>query len=73
MRFITLQDNIIINIRYGKRPLEHEVGSEKGELGQILQEDGTFITPERTENEKDTELSTEDKVNFLYYKEKGFF
>lgn len=70
MRFITLKDNVVTAIRYGKNPLEHEMKSEEGKLGQILQGDGSFVNPEKGDEDEE-ELSADDKINFLYYKEMG--
>lgn len=47
MRFIRLdENNKILSIRIGQEIVEGEIQSDIGELGQIRQEDGTFITPE---------------------------
>lgn len=46
MRFILLENDKVIGVRYGSEKLEGEVQSDLGELGQIMQTDGTFITPE---------------------------
>jgi len=35
-----------VSIRYGYEILEKEIESEAGEIGQIKQSDGTFVTPE---------------------------
>lgn len=44
MRFIKLnEDKKIISIRHGKLIVEGEIQSDVGELGQIMQEDGTFV------------------------------
>ena len=46
-RFITLDDNNkVIIIREGNVQGVNEIESDTGEMGQILQSDGTFITPE---------------------------
>lgn len=46
-RYIILdENNKIMSIRYGKEIVEREMQSDTGELGQIMQPDGTFITPE---------------------------
>lgn len=45
-RFITLIDNKVQSIRYGKEIVEGEIQSSTGELGQIMLEDGTFIDDE---------------------------
>lgn len=43
-RYIRLdEDNKIIAVRYGKEIVEGEIQSDIGELGQIMQPDGTFI------------------------------
>lgn len=42
-RYITLSNNKIVGIRYGSAIVSGEIESETGELGQILQGDGTFI------------------------------
>lgn len=69
-RYITINEkNAVTGVRYGYSIVEGEIESEAGELGQIMQEDGTFITPEP---EQIDEIPTmEDKVNYLYYKAKG--
>lgn len=47
MRFIRLnENNQIVSIRYDEEIVMGEIESETGDLGQIMQEDGTFITPE---------------------------
>lgn len=46
MRFITLDTNKrIISIREGQSLVEGEIQSDSGELGQIMKDDGSFITP----------------------------
>ncbi|NLK87716.1 MAG: hypothetical protein GX279_09525 [Clostridiaceae bacterium] len=46
-RFIVLDpDNKVIAIHQGSTAVGQEIESETGELGQIMQLDGTFITPE---------------------------
>ena len=69
-RFIKIDEKTkqIISIRYGSEIVAGEIESELGELGQIMQEDGTFITPEPI---IDNSPTIEDKVNYLYYKAKG--
>jgi len=45
LRFITLNaDNRVFGIRDGDSIVEGEIESETGELGQIMQPDGTFIS-----------------------------
>lgn len=47
MRFIRLnEDKQIISVRFGSTIVDGEIESELGEIGQILQPDGTFSTPE---------------------------
>lgn len=48
---------------------ENEIQSNSGELGQLLQEDGTFINPQSTQINLETTL--EDKINYIYYKQMG--
>lgn len=44
MRFIRLDDeNKVVSIRNGKSIVAGEIQSDIGEIGQIMQEDGTFI------------------------------
>lgn len=50
MRFITLDESSkVISVRNGFSALGREIESEVGEVGQIMQEDGSFITPEPSE------------------------
>lgn len=47
MRFIRLDEsNKVISIRFGSSILDGEIQSDIGELGQIMQPDGTFVWPE---------------------------
>lgn len=47
MRFITLdENNKVTGIRLGASIVQGEIQSDTGEIGQIMQPDGTFITPE---------------------------
>lgn len=71
MRFIRLDaNNKVIGIRIGKSIVEGEIQSESGELGQIMQQDGTFITPEPEETDE-SQPTLEDKINYIYYKQMG--
>lgn len=69
-RYIILDiNNIVTSERFGPEIAEGEIQSDIGELGQIMQPDGTFITPEP---EPIVPMPTlEDKINYLYYKSKG--
>lgn len=70
MRFITLDsNNKVIATRTGSSILQREIQSDIGEIGQIMQADGTFTTPAPTVITP--EPTIEDKVNYLYYKSMG--
>jgi hypothetical protein len=70
MRFICLdENNKVVSIRFGDEIVEGEIQSDTGELGQIMQPDGTFITPEPEPVEPVPTL--EDKINYIYYKQMG--
>lgn len=43
MRFIKLDNNKVISIREGVSIVEGEIQSDLGELGQIMQANGSFI------------------------------
>lgn len=63
MRVVTITNNVVTsikNVTNGYIIQNDEVESEKGELGQILQKDGTFINPEPVPNEP--RITIEDKV-----------
>lgn len=45
-RYITLDNKKVVNVRFGSDIVPSEIQSDIGELGQIMQPDGTFITPE---------------------------
>lgn len=69
-RFITLDENkVIVGIRMAGSILDGEIESEIGNIGQIMQKDGTFITPEPEPTAPQTTL--EDKINYIYYKSMG--
>lgn len=74
MRVITLDTNkIIIAIKNVEDNYVLEVNETKtdlGELGQIQQADGTFITPTPV-TPTTTEPTLEDKINYIYYKNMG--
>ena len=45
-RFITLKNNIVMAVRYGKESVSGEIPSDKGEIGQIYDPaTKTFSTP----------------------------
>ena len=70
MRFIRLdENNKVVGIRIGKKIVDGEIQSDIGELGQIMQPDGTFTDPEPESATPQPTL--EDKVNYLFYKAKG--
>lgn len=73
MRVLTFNDsNVVIsikNVTEGYQLQKNEIESELGELGQIKQEDGTFIDTEPPQAKPETTL--EDKINFIYYKQMG--
>lgn len=74
MRVITLDGNIVVsvkNVTDGYILGVNEFKSEVGEIGQILQQDGTFIDPEPVPVEPQPTL--EDKINYIYYKQMGVF
>jgi len=70
MRFIILDSsNKIIAIREGMTAVIGELQSDNGELGQIMQPDGTLITP--VPENVTPQPTLEDKINFIYYKLMG--
>jgi len=70
MRFIRLdENNKVVGIRIGKKIVDGEIQSDIGELGQIMQPNGTFTDPEPESATPQPTL--EDKVNYLFYKAKG--
>lgn len=48
-RYIKLENNKVISIRQGIEIVPGEIESENGELGQLMQLDGTFIDDPVTE------------------------
>lgn len=36
---------MIVSVRHGSSILENEIQNDTGDLGQVMQDDGTFITP----------------------------
>lgn len=52
MRFIRLnEENKVTSLRFGQVIAPGEIESAEGNPGQIMQSDGTFITPEPTPTE----------------------
>ncbi len=69
-RFIILnENNIIMGIRYAQSIVDGEIESVIGEIGQIMQSDGTFIDEPIEPTEP--QITLEDKINLLYYKSLG--
>lgn len=70
MRVITLDTNKkVTEVKYvGDNYVLQagEIETDLGEMGQIKQEDGSFITP--IPETATAEPTPEDKVNYLYYK-----
>lgn len=69
IRYIRLDDNgKVIGIRHGAAIVPSEIQSDTGELGQIMQPDGTFIDDpnpppiEKTELEKKVEQIMQDNL-----------
>lgn len=52
------ENNKVVAFRFGKTPGENQMFSELGDMGQILQEDGTFSTPV-IESEKEGYVNVE--------------
>lgn len=74
MKFITLNDdNIVVAIRYGTDPVQGEIQSEYGELGQIYNPLDNSFEDATTEDNLfvDTGLSMEDKIDYIFYTLKG--
>lgn len=71
-RYIKLNDDsIVVAIRYGSEIVFGELKSELGEIGQKRLPDGTFVDEPKPEPIPSTELSLEDKIDFIFYKLKG--
>lgn len=72
MRIIKVVDNIVVEVKevtINYTLQQNEVESAIGEIGQIQQQDGTFIDPEPTQTTQEPTL--EDKINYIYYKQMG--
>ena len=71
-RYIALNgnNNRVIAIRYGSSIVDGEIASDIGEIGQIMQSDGTFINDSAPQPEPPiSEL--EAKINYIYLKQRG--
>ncbi|WML35335.1 hypothetical protein [Clostridium sp. OS1-26] len=72
-RILTLDDNKkVISLKfvgddYVLQP--NDLETNEGDIGQIMQEDGTLIAPPQVVPEPEATL--EDKINYLYYKTMG--
>ncbi len=67
MRFIKLdENNKVISIRYGKSIVEEEIQSDLGELGQIMQSDGTFIDDQTPQPDSVPSLQEQIYAESLY-------
>jgi hypothetical protein len=78
MRVIKIINNLVVEVKTmldSYQLQENEIVSDIGEVGQILQEDGTFITPAPAPvpgSESVLQNPTlDDKINYLYYKGLG--
>lgn len=54
MRFVTMKNNKITSVRFGTKAVGGEVQKDQGDLGQLLQSEGTFI-----DDPRDLEIETE--------------
>ena len=46
-RYIRIdEDGKVYSVRYGKAPVADEIENDEGEIGAIMQQDGTFTMPE---------------------------
>ena len=73
MRFITLNEqNKVVGVRDGKEIVEGEIESDIGQIGQIMQQDGTFISPEITTQIVESQLDRmENTLDVLLLKQEG--
>lgn len=77
MRIIKLNDNnVVVGLRDGTLLYENEIQSDTGVLGQIMQDDGTFIDPstepiERQPTLDDRLTSIENTLDILLLKQEG--
>lgn len=66
MRYIKIDDNNkVYCIRFGENIIHGEIQSDLGELGQILQSDGSFIYDESEPEKPEKEQSIEEKINYV--------
>ncbi len=78
MRVIKIINNLVVEVKTmldSYQLQENEIQSDIGEVGQILQADGTFITPAPTPVSGSESVlqnpTLDDKINYLYYKGLG--
>lgn len=45
MRFIKINNNKVVGVRFGSEIVDGEIQSDIGDIDQILLDDGTFIDP----------------------------
>lgn len=63
-RYIVIKNGIIVSERIGPSIVPGEIESNTGKVGDMRQQDGTFITPEPeliTEEAKETQLDRIEK------------
>lgn len=69
MNAIKIENNIVTQVLLDVPCIpEGYIQNDVAKLNQVLQPDGTFITPVIEQN---TEATFEDKINYLYYKSMG--
>ena len=78
MRVIKIINNLVVEVKTmldSYQLQENEIQSDIGDVGQILQEDGTFITPSPEPVSGPESVlqnpTLDDKINYLYYKGLG--
>lgn len=72
MRVIKIENGIVTEVKYLSDDYvvqENEIESATGDIGQLIQQDGTFIDPVPTQTTPEPTL--EDKINYIYYKQMG--
>ena len=72
MRFIRLdENNRVISVRIGAEIVEGEIQSDIGECGQIMQADGTFVTPEPPKPQETQLDRIETTLDLLLLRQEG--